>query len=278
MGTIVMLRAAVLAIAVMAGPSDALAAELRAATVAGFDHYVRVAEARMAAEEADPQRFLLVDGRPPAERAKLLASLRAGEVVMDRLRLRDQGRDIEAPDGMLHHWVGLVFLPGVTVKQAVALMQDYDRHASVFAPAVVRAKLLDRTGDRFRVLLRFHMKKVIAVTVDTENVAEFVTAGPDRVHSAIRSTRVQEVDKAGTAAESQKPEGQGGGFLWRLNTYWRYLERDGGTYIQCESISLSRDIPFGLGWIVGPFVTSIPRESLVFTMASARKALVKAGG
>lgn len=273
-----MLRAAILAAALAAGPSDVLAAELQAKTVAAFDRYVRLAEARMSGDVADPKRFILADAQPAVERDKTMARLRAGEVVMQRLKERDGGREIDAPDGMLHHWVGLVFLPGVAMREAVALMQDYDRHASVFAPAVVRARLLDRQGDRFRVFLRFHMKKVIAVTVDTENAAEFVTAGPDRAFSTIRSTRVQEVEGAGTAAERQKPEGQGGGFLWRLNTYWRYLERDGGTYIQCESISLSRDIPFGLGWIVGPFVTSIPRESLNFTMGKARQALVKARG
>jgi hypothetical protein len=251
-----------------------LAAELKPQTVAAFDWYVRLAEDRMAAEVSNPARFLLIDGRPPAARAQAMAALASGQVLMDRLRVRDQTRELDAPDGMLHHWVGTVFLPGVTVRQAVALMQDYDRHASVFAPAVVKAKLLHRDGDRFRVLLRFHMKKVISVTVDTENVAEFVSPQPDRAYSAIRSVRVQEVEQPGTAAERLKPEGQGGGFLWRLNTYWRYLERDGGTYIQCESISLSRDIPFGFGWIVGPFVTSIPRESLNFTMGAARKALI----
>jgi hypothetical protein len=61
--------------------------------------------------------------------------------------------------------------------------------------------------------------------------------------------------------------------LWRLNTYWRLLERDGGTYLQCESISLSRGIPTGLGWLVGPFVTSIPRESLAFTLETTANRL-----
>jgi len=254
--------------------SGASAAELEPKTVAAFDRYVRLAEARMATEVRDPIRFLAIDAAPPAEREQVLARLRAGEVVMNRLQQRDNGREIEAPGGMLHHWVGLVFVRGATVREAVALMQDYDRHATVFEPAVVRSKLLARDGERFRVFLRFHMKKVISVTVDTENVAQFTTLSPDRAYSAIRSTRVTEVDEPGTPGERQKPEGQGGGFLWRLNTYWRYLERDGGTYIQCESITLSRDIPLGFGWLIGPFVTSIPRESLTFTLDRARKALL----
>jgi hypothetical protein len=80
----------------------------------------------------------------------------------------------------------------------------------------------------------------------------------------------------GTPQERERPVGQDGGYLWRLYTYWRFLERDGGTYVQCEAISLTRGIPFALGWLVGPFVTSIPRESLTFTLETTRKTL--AGG
>jgi hypothetical protein len=46
-----------------------------------------------------------------------------------------------------------------------------------------------------------------------------------------------------------------------------------GTYEQCESISLTRGIPFGLGWIVGPFVNSIPRETLELTLGGIRDGL-----
>ena len=71
------------------------------------------------------------------------------------------------------------------------------------------------------------------------------------------------------------PVGRDGGYLWRLNTYWRLLERDEGTYLQCESVSLTRGIPTGLGWLVGPFVTSIPRESLAFTLETTARAVRK---
>jgi hypothetical protein len=104
-------------------------------------------------------------------------------------------------------------------------------------------------------------------------VARFVRPAADRAYSQVTSTRVAEVDHAGTSREVEKPVGHDSGFMWRLNTYWRFLERDGGTYVQCESITLSRDIPFGLGWMIGPFVTGIPRESLTFTMARLRSQL-----
>lgn len=175
----------------------------------------------------------------------------------------------------MHHWVALVFVPGVHVGDAVALMQDYDRHASIFAPNIAASKTLARDDQRFRVALRFYVKRVIGVTMDTENEALFAQAGPDRVYSRIRSTRVAEIADAGMRQEHEKPAGQENGFMWRLNTCWRFLERDGGTYIQCESITLSRDVPFALGWIIRPFITQLPKDSLTFTLVKARSALME---
>jgi hypothetical protein len=162
---------------------------------------------------------------------------------------------------------------GATLGQAVGLLQDYDRHAEIYRPAIQRSKLVSRDGDVFRVQLRFYMKKVLTVVVNTENEARFTRPGPDRAASRIYSLRIAEVADPGTPQEREHPVGRDGGYLWRLYTYWRFLERDGGTYIQCEAISLSRGIPRMLGWLIGPFVTSIPRESLVFTLETTRKTL-----
>lgn len=257
-------------VALAMAPAAALEADLKPSTAAAFDKYVAAAERRMDAEVTRPETFVWVDTLPAARRTQALEKLRRGEVVTERLRIDDK---IDVPDGLIHHWVGMVFIPGVHAAQAVSLMQDYNRHASIFQPNVVQSKTLAHDGDRFRVFLRFYMKKVIGATLNTEHEARFVTAAPDRVYSMIRSTRVAEVEDAGTPSEHELPPGKGHGFMWRLNTYWRFLERDGGTYVQCESITLSRDVPFGLGWIVKPFITEIPMESLAFTLQRVRSAL-----
>ena len=122
------------------------------------------------------------------------------------------------------------------------------------------------------------MKKGISVVVNSEHEARFTNPGPDRVRSRIYSTRIAEVEDPDTPDESEKPVGHDGGYLWRLNSYWSFLERDGGTYVQCESISLTRGIPTGLGWLIGPFVTSIPRESLEFTLQTTRTTLARQAG
>ena len=181
------------------------------------------------------------------------------------------------PDGLIHHWVGGVFVPGATVDEAVALLQDYNRHAEIYTPTVARSKVLARDGDTFKVYLRFMMKKVITVVVNSEHEARFTREGTDRARSRIASTRIAEVEDPGTATEREKPVGRDGGYLWRLNTYWRFLQRDNGVYVECESITLTRDIPAGFGWLVRPFVTSIPRESLTFTLETTRARLAARG-
>jgi hypothetical protein len=250
------------------------AAQLDPRTIAAFDRYVRLTAERMAEELRVGKVFLRLDSLPADERRARLERLKRGEVVIDRLQTREGSTSIEVPNGIIHHWIGVAFVPGATVDRAVGLLQDYDHHAEIFRPAVTASKVLARDGDRFRVYLRFFMKKIVAVTLNTENEARFVRPAADRAYSQVISTRIAEVEHAGTPRELEKPVGNDSGYMWRLNTYWRFLERDGGAFIQCESINLSRDIPLGLGWIVGPFVTSIPRESLTFTMERARTQLL----
>ena len=251
------------------------AADLTPAMSAAFDRYARLTEQRINAEVSNPREFLWIDALPQNRHAEVQRGLRQGGVIIERLKTRQDAQDIEVPDGLIHHWVGTVFVAKTTVKEAVALMQDYDRHSTYFAPAIARSKTLQRDGNRFRVALRFHVKKIISVTMDTENEAEFVHLAADRAHSRIRSTRVSEIGDAGTPQERAKPAGEENGFMWNLNTYWRFLERDGGTYIQCESLTLTRDVPFAFAWIIRPIVTQMPKESLTFTLAKARAALMK---
>jgi hypothetical protein len=247
----------------------AAAAELQNRTIQAFDRYVRLTEARL--NSTAP--FLWIDGLPEARRREALETVRRKELAIERLETRQNGRGIDVPGGMIHHWVGTAFVPGATVQDALSVLQNYNEHHRIYAPTVAASKLKTREGDRFTFFLRFVMKKVITVVVNSDHEAVFRTPAADRAEGWIHSTRIAEVEHAGTSDEREKPVGNDGGYLWRLNTYWRLLARDGGLYIHCESVSLSRGIPVGFGWIVGPFVTSIPRESLTFTLETTRRQL-----
>jgi hypothetical protein len=265
------LTVAVVVLAMLPPATPAVdAAELQAKTAAAFERYARATERRL---DDRQEPFLYIDRLPGEERQKTTAALQRGELFIQRLSTKENGREIDVDDGIVHHWIGVVFVPRITLDRAVALLQDYDRHSQVYAPNVARSKTLARDGDRFRVYLRFFMKKVVTVVVNSEHEAQFTRDGADRASSRIRSTRIAEVDDPGTPEEKELPVGRDSGYLWRLNSYWRFLERDGGVYIQSESVTLTRGIPTGLGWVVRPFVTSIPRDTLTFTLETTRTAL-----
>jgi hypothetical protein len=258
----------------VSGPSPGLrAAELQPSTLAAFERYVTATESRIAGELRGPGGGIWLDTLPAEGRRAGLDVVRGGNLAIERLKTTARGRALEIPDGLVHHWLGLVFVPGASVDDALTLLQDYDRHAQIYAPAVARSKILSREGDVFRVHLRFFMKKVITVVLNTEHEARFTRVSPGFAHSRIVSARIAEVEEPGSPGEREKPVGNDGGYLWRLNTYWRFVERDGGVYVQCESVSLTRGIPAGFGWLIGPFVTSIPRESLTFTLETTRRVL-----
>ncbi len=254
---------------------EVLSAELKPATVQAFDRYVQVTEARIDAEMKRPGEFLYVEGLPAPRRAQALSLLKNGQVYMERLKTRDSaGRVMEAPDGLIHHWMGAVFIPCVTLHQTLDVVQDYDHHQEIYLPEVVRSKLVSRNGDDFKIFYRLRKKKVITVTLDTDHDVHYFPVDATHAYSRSYTTRIQEVANADKPDEFEKPVGKDSGFLWRLYSYWRFEEKDGGVYVECESVSLTRDIPWIVSPIVKPFVTDIPKESLQMTMGSTRRALL----
>ena len=264
--------AAVLSLVAVA-PVDA--ADLHADAANAFDRYARLTEARLDKEMLGSVPFLWIDQLPDARRLEAQATLRRGEIVVGRMQTRDGAGAVRFHDAMCHHWVGTVLIPGVQLDDVVALMQGYDRYQDVYRPAVRRSRTLSRNGAHFKVSLQLFMRKVISVVLNTESDVHYVPASPKRMQVRSTSTRIAEVADADTPQPREQPVGRDNGFLWRFNNYCALEERAEGTLVQCESISLSRDIPFGLRWLVGPFVTDVPRESLEFTLGAMRKALAK---
>ena len=251
------------------------AADLQPQAAQNYDRYIALTQAQVDGELAQGTPYLWAERLPEPRRAEALAELRGGGIVIERLQTLDNGNAVPVPGGIIHHWIGTAFVPGATLAQTIAFMEDYDHKVEYFKPDIVRSKILKHDGDDFFVLLRFYQKKIITTVIDTDQEIHYHVV--DRTHAWSRShaTRVQEVDNAGKADERLEPEGHDRGFVWKLNTFWRFEEKDGGTYLECQAISLSRDIPAGLGWIVGSFVSSVPKESLTFTLTTARSALEK---
>jgi len=264
-----------LILALLAPPETAGATQLKTETLDAFDRYVHLSENAISTSDAGGAPFLWIDRLPEDRRAAALGQLRRGEVVIEPLETLSDGKAISVPGGMIHDWIGTVFIPSVTLGQTLAFEENYDQHQAIFQPDVMRSKILSRNGDDFVIYYRLRKQKVITSILDTDHAVHYQSLDATRAASQSRATRIQEVQNAGTANEKLRPAGDDDGFLWRMQTYWRFQEKDGGTYVECRSISLTRDIPEGLGWLIGPFVKSIPHESLTFTLGRTRSALLQ---
>ena len=257
---------------------SAQGAELTKETVEAFERYVRLTESRIDAEVRRGTAFLWVDAQPERVRQQTYQQIKGGETVVERMQTRDAGRDIDFPGGMIHHWVATGFVPGVTLPQVLTLSQDYDNYQNIYRPEVQRSKLVARDGDTFKVHLRYYKKTLVTVVLNTDNDVRYFVLGERRAHTRSHSTRIAQVDHAGTPAEHERPVGNDSGYLWRLYIYWRFEERDGGVYLQSETVALTRNIPFAFRWLVGPLVSRIPRETLRATITATRNALLARSG
>jgi hypothetical protein len=249
---------------------DVQPVQLKPETLQAFEAYIREAEAAMQ-QTLHGAAFLWSDG--DAKRAKQVGQ---GKIVAQLW----QGKSpVKVPAGLIHDWIGAAFLPGATVPAILARIQDYDNHKNMYRPEVIDSKLIARHGDDFQIYLRVLKKKIITVVLDTDHdVHYFHLGGADGARWGCRSytTRTAEVDDAGKPNEKVQPPDTGYGFLWRMDTYWRFEERDGGAYAECRAISLTRDIPTVLKWIIEPMVRSLPKDTLIHTLKATRDAV--AGG
>jgi hypothetical protein len=243
----------------------ARAEEPTPAAVSGFNSYISEAESRLAHQHRSVRDFLVPED---ADR------LHRGDLIIDQLTPSSGG---DLPDAMLHHWRGTAFAAGATAADFERLMRDFNAYPQRFAPQVIRATVISQRNDHFQATMRVRQKHVITVVMDTTYDIVFGRLDAKHGYSTSRSARISEIDSPGTPRERALSSSEEHGFLWRLNTYWSCEERDHGLYMQIESVSLTRAIPTGLAWAIGPFVESVPRESLEFTLRATRNALQKQG-
>jgi hypothetical protein len=177
--------------------------------------------------------------------------------------------------GLVQDWRGAVFIPHATLRDVLAVVQDFAHHQDFYRPDIANAKIESRQGDDFLVFMRIVKAKfLLSDVLNTEQTIQFVRLDPQRVYSRARSKRINEVAAPGQSSEHELPIGQDRGLLWRLYGYWFYEERDGGVYITCESITLTRDIPFGMATLLGPVIHDLPGEALRKSLEQTRRAVL----
>ena len=252
------------------------AAELKQETSAAFDRYIGASEGRIKSELRNGP-FLFIDELPETRRVEAYAQLREGKVLLKQVSTKEEGHPIEVPHGLIHDWIGVLFIPNASLAQTLAVVQNYDNHQNIYKPEVRHSKLLQRNGDNFKVFVQLYKKSLVTVVINADFDISYERFGANRAVSRSYSTRLAEVQNAGQADEHELPVDDAHGYLWRLYSYWRFDEEDGGVYVQLESIGLSRAVPAIIGWLVNPLLKSLPRGTISSLLGATRAAVAKPG-
>ncbi len=231
-----------------------------------WDAYTRAARLRMENRLSGEKPFLWAQ-----ESEQRMSLLRAGAVLAEPIA--GSGRTVVS-GGLIHDWIGAVFVPGVTAGQVFSKLDSYENYKDFYWPTVVESRLLARDGDTCRFSMRWQ-KRISFVTdvIDADYESSYSRPQPDRWWSISRSTRIQEVEHYGRPDERLKPVGTGQGYIWRLYSITRVQEADHGAVIELEAIALSREIPSAVAWLVNPIVNRTSRNALLTTLTQTRAAL-----
>ena len=251
---------------VVLAPALSQGTELKEQTVEAWDAYIRAAN-ELVKERADGHKsFLWVDEKP--ERVQ---RVRAGEVLVTPM---ESDNPHKVPHGLIHDWIGAMFLPNAKLDDVLRVLDDYDRYKDFYKPLVVKSKLVERTTDHEKVTLMM-MKKAFSVTaaVETDNEVRIVRPDANRAYSLSDSVRVQEIAHCGQPDEHAFPEGRGPGYVWREFSVSRFEQRDGGVYVEMETMAMSRGIPVMLRWMITPLVENLPRQIMLATLTDTRDAV-----
>ena len=234
-------------------------------TLEAFDAYIHNAETEMEQSLHGSGSFLWSQQAP--ERAQVVGQ---GQVVA---QFWSGKGPVKVPNGLIHDWIGAALFSDSNIQEILAVMQEYDQHKNTYKAEVIDSKLIGRDGNDFQVHLRLRKKKIITVVLDTDHEVRYCPVDNTRWVCRSYTTRIAEVENAGNPQERVLEPDTGYGFLWRLYSYWRFEERNADVVVECRAISLTRDVPFGLGWAIEPIIEKLPKESLINTLEATRQAV-----
>jgi ABC-type transporter Mla MlaB component len=242
------------------------AANLKNETVTAWEDYVQAVNLRIVDRANAGRAFLWVDESPDR-----VAKLRRGEVVVSPA---GPNTPREVPFGLIHDWMGAVFIANTTFDQVLAVVRDYERYKDFYRPAVIDSKpvALSNAEDRFSILLA--NKSLFRKTaIDSDYKSSQFRVDDRRRYVITQTTRIREIAEYGATSQHTLPEDQGTGLIWRLFGITRFEERDGGVYVEVEAIALSRDVPTSVRWLVEPLIRHVAKASLINSLQQTRDAV-----
>jgi hypothetical protein len=250
---------ALLALGIALSMSGALAANLKPETTAAWDTYVDAARARFHARAPSGRPFLESD-----EIAGQVARLRSGEIIVSPI---SANIPTHVSSGLIHDWIGAAFIPNVELTEAMVVLRDYQRYRDIYAPTVIESKAVatSEAEDRFSMVL-MNRSLISKTALDSNYKATYTKVNDHRWYSIAETVGIREIANYGTGTQRRLPLDEGTGLIWRMLNFVRFEERDGGVYMEVETIALSRDVPVSLRWVLNPIIRHVSRESLTTSM------------
>lgn len=191
------------------------------------------------------------------------------------MHTKEDGELMHVPGGLVHHWAAVIFIAKPSIYDTLAVLEDYDHHYEIYAPDVLQSRLIETDGRNSQIYLQLFNKSHVTVVLNVNFDVTDTDLGSGCFEITARSTRIAEVANFRHSDEHEMPVGNDHGYLWRLYSYWRIEAKDGGVYVQNESIALTRTVPFMLAWLVNPLIKSIPRNFLRDLLIDTRAAVSK---
>ena len=256
-----------LAIAVLAFNCRVVqASDLKQESVDAWEEYLQSANVRIQQRLQPDAIFLWMDEAPDR-----VEKVKKGQIVVAPAQPHIPRK---VPSGLIHDWIGVYYMPGISIRDVLPVMRDYGHYKEFYQPHIIESKMLgaDEACDRFSMVLmnKAFFKKT---ALDSDYQASYTRVDDHRWYSISKSTRIQEISEYGMPAQHTLPENEGTGLIWRLYSVVRFEERDGGLYVEVEAIALSRDIPAALRMVAEPIVRRVSRDSLITALKQTETAV-----
>jgi hypothetical protein len=246
--------------------TSSYAAELNQETLAAWEDYLTTVKSRMQGRLTGESSFLWADEGPRRKQY-----LNSGEIVISPLA---NIHPLSVPHGLIHHWVGAVFIPGATIEDLAAVLNDYGSYNQIYRPRLVKAELLASTddGQKFSILW---VQRLLLLTAAfyTELNSQYFALNGRQGYMTFSTTCVQQIENYGEKDERRLAPDEGSGYLWRLVSFARFKESDGGLYLELEVIGLSKDVPGSLRLLLKPVIDRVPRQALATALDQTREAI-----
>jgi hypothetical protein len=263
----VKIRAAFSILLLILGVARSDAAEPKPVTLQAWDAYVQAVNLNTDERAAGRKPFLWLD-----ESQDRIQRVRSGEMLVANF---DPNKVIY---GLIHHWIGAMFLPNVRLDQVMNVLDNYDRYTDVYKAFVVKSAVLRRTGDDETVrLLMVQRAFSVTAAVNVDNEIHITRLDANKICIASTAVRVQEIADYGQPSEHPFSDDRRPGYVWRTVGVTRLEQRDGGVYVEMETVALSRGIPFAFRLLIKPLTDKLPRKIMFETLKDTRDAVGAAG-